>query len=142
MQKWSFFAMGAMTGVIAILSCALLMQQQGGQAYAAAMQGDDTQNKLVISSGMSQQNQSDMLWIVHKHPRLIKPKEQDKELQKDCVSLSLYKITRNGEGMKLIAVRDISYDEELVEYQTARETPSVKDVYDLLKKQMPKSGDK
>jgi len=137
MQKWGFFAVGAMAGVIAVLSFALLLQQQNGLAHASTFQGDDTQNKLVMAPGMSQQNQADCLWIIHKHPALIKPKDADKDLTKpDRLSLSLYRITKNGEGMKLVAVRDISYDEELVEYQTARETPTVRDVYDLLKKQV------
>ncbi len=138
MQKWGFFSMGAMAGVIAVLSFALLLQQQNNLAYAAAgYQGDDGANKLVVTSGMSNQNQADMLWVLHKHQPMIKPKDQDKELVKtDHLTLSLYKITKNGEGMKLIAVRDISYDEELTEFNVTREQPTVRDIYEQLKKQV------
>ncbi len=139
MQKWGFFAMGAMAGIIVVLSFALLSQQQSGLAYAATSgaQGDDSSNKLVVMAGMSNQNQADMLWIVHKHQPLLKPKDQDKDLQKaDHTTLSLYKITKNGEGMKLVAVRDISYDEELTELNITREQPTVRDIYEQLKKQV------
>ena len=78
MQKWGFFSMGAMAGIIAVLSFALLLQQQNSLAYAkGSTQGDDSSNKLVVMAGASTQNQPDCLWIVHKHQPLLKPKDQD-----------------------------------------------------------------
>jgi hypothetical protein len=133
MQKWGYFAMGTMAGIILVLTFALLGQQQGNLAHASSYVQDGP-GTLHISRGSATQNQDDCLWVLHKHPPLIKPKETgDKEMQKgEKMSLLLYRITKNGEAMKLVAVRDISYDEELMELYNER--PSVKDIYEQLKK--------
>lgn len=137
MLKWSYFSMGAMAGIIAVLSFALMAQQQSNLAYAAPNNPwqDNNQQGLIVQAGGATQNQNDCLWVLNKHQPLIKPKEgaQDKELQAPFkYSLCLYRIVRNGEQMKLVACRDITYDMELVELYNDR--PTVKDIYEQLKK--------
>jgi len=45
-------------------------------------------------------------------------------------------MTRNGDQMRLCAVRDIAYDVEIPDYNS--EDPKVREVVNMLRKNMPK----
>src|SRR5262245_64430201 len=120
MQKWTYFTMGIMAGLIFLLGGALLMQGRESTAYAAPMQGVDNQGKFTLATGSSEPNRYDMLWVLHQHaphPKLrIRGDEDSGILKGEQLTLVLYKIERQGERMKLVAARDIAYDIELQDY--------------------------
>jgi len=66
MQKWTYFSMGVMAGLILLLGGALLMQGREQTAYA--MQGVDNQGKYAMAVGSSEANKYDMLWVLNEHP--------------------------------------------------------------------------
>jgi hypothetical protein len=139
MQKWTYFSMGIMAGLILLLGGALLMQGREPSAYA--MQGVDSQGKFTMGVGSSEPNKYDMLWVLHEHPPHPKLKmrgeDDDASIQKgQRISLCLYKIEKQGEKMRLIAARDIAYDVEIIEF--GQEKPTVREVMDTLKKSIPK----
>ena len=139
MQKWTYFSMGIMAGLILLLGGALLMQGREPAAYA--MQGVDNQGKFTVATGSSEPNRYDMLWVLHEHqphPKLrIRGEEADAGVMKGTqITLCLYKIERQGEKMKLVAARDIAYDIELQDYN--QETPTAKEVLDTIKRKMKK----
>lgn len=147
-QKWAYFAMGLMSGIIVLLAFAVLDRHNANLAYARSYspQDDDGPGALRIISGGSQQNLQDIVWIVHKHrtlpnlARALKASEtggpDDKSLvdHDNRLSLLLYKVERNGQAMKLVAARDITYDEQMIDYNT--EKPKVREILDELKKQV------
>jgi hypothetical protein len=140
MQKWTFFSMGVMAGLILLLGGALLAQGREPTAYAA-MQGVDNQGKFIMGIGGSEPSKNDMLWVLHEHKPMATGvrtgDEGDAKVMKNTrMALCLYKITKNGDSMKLIAVRDIAYDIELLEFN--QETPKVKEIIDVIRRQMPK----
>jgi len=95
------------------------------------MQGVDNQGKFTLAVGSSEPNRYDMLWVLHEHPphpKLRARGEEDAGLLKGTqISLGLYKIEKQGEKMKLVAMRDIAYD---IEYQDLnQEPPTAKQVY-------------
>src|SRR5262245_28374534 len=124
MQKWTFFAMGVMAGIIAILGGALLSQGQGNNAYAQAGRGaGDAGLGVLAIPGMSTQNQEDCLWIIHKGQPVIQMKETGINVPRatgEKMTLALYKVMKNGEQIKLSSVRDISYDLALTEYEVEK----------------------
>ena len=138
MQKWTYFTMGIMAGLILLLCGALLVQGREPSAYA--MQGVDNQGKYAMGIGGSAQGLNDLVWILHEHPPLPGLRERGAEddsrvLKATAVTLCLYKVAENGRKMELVSVRDIAYD---VEIQDLKSEPPVKDVITLLKKQMKK----
>ena len=139
MQKWTYFSMGIMAGLILLLGGALLMQGRETTAHAA-MQAVDNQGKYILATGSSEPNRYDMLWVLHEHAPHPKLKARGEEaagiLKQTQMTLCLYKIERQGEKMKLVAARDIAYDIELQDYN--QETPTAKEVLETLKKRMSK----
>jgi hypothetical protein len=136
MQKWTFFTMGLMAGLILLLGGALLMQGRESTAHAAPMQGVDNQGKFVMAVGGSEPNRYDMLWVLNEHPPhpKLKPERGDDAgfMKQNQITLCLYKIERQGEKMKLVAARDIAYD---IEFQDlGQESPTAKEVYQTLSK--------
>ena len=128
------FWTGIAAGFILMFGGSLL--QRGGDPAAHAMQGVDNQGKFTLAVGGSEPNRYDMLWVLHEHPPHPKLKargEEDAGLMKGTqISLGLYKIEKQGEKMKLVAMRDIAYD---IEYQDLGQAdPTVKEVYQHLVK--------
>ena len=144
MQKWGFFSMGIMAGVIVVLLSALLMREREPQAYATVPQAADAgSGGLIMGIGASQQNQNDICWIVYKHNVAPKAGSDPKDvvMQKtERISLAAYQISNGARGMKLAAVRDISFDLDILEINN--EKPSVKDIVETLRKQQPKDDKK
>jgi hypothetical protein len=146
MQKWGFFSMGIMAGIIVVLLSALLMQQREPQAYAtipAAQAADAGSGGLIMGIGASQQNQNDICWIVYKHSVPPKAGSDPKDVvtqKTERVSLACYQIGNGARSMKLAAVRDISFDLDMLEL--ANDKPSVKDIVETIRKQQPKKDEK
>ena len=147
MQKWGFFSMGIMAGIIVVLLSALLMQNREPLAYAAPSpltQADAGQNGLIMGIGASQQNQNDICWVLFRRaaPRKAAGGDpKDVVAQKDeRISLAAYQIGNGARSMKLSAVRDISFDLDILEL--ANDKPSVKDMVEALRKQQPKDDKK
>ena len=144
MQKWGFFSMGIMAGMIVVLLSALLMREREPQAYATVPQAADAgSGGLIMGIGASQQNQNDICWIVYKHTVPPKPGSDPKDvvMQKtERISLAAYQISNGARGMKLSAVRDISFDLDILEINN--EKPSVKDIVETIRKQQPKDDKK
>jgi len=141
MQKWGFFSMGIMAGIIVMLLSALLMQQREPLAHAATMAqaADGGGGGLIMGIGASQQNQNDICWVMYKRnvPRKAGADPKDIIGQKEeRIALAAYKIDINGRQMKLAAVRDISFDLDVLEL--ANDRPHVKDIVEELRKQLPK----
>lgn len=143
MQKWCFFVMGAMSGVIALLSFALLSQSTLPAAHAVNNIADGSMGVLAVP-GMSGQDTQDMLWVIHKGQPVISSTDTTGIVPRptgDKVTLALYRIEDNGRAIKLAGVRDISYDIGFVDYKGQREA-TVKDVYKELKDELEKAGKK
>jgi hypothetical protein len=78
-----------------------------------------------------------MVWVLHQHPPLaalkIEGADETKDLRKETrLALLLYKCDSSGKSMQLVSARDLSYDEELVDYNSGK--PKVADIYGDLKK--------
>ncbi len=144
MQKWSYFSMGIMAGIIAVLLTVVVMQNREPLAHASTLQAvDNTGAGLMMGIGASQQNQNDIVWIVYKRPapRKAGADAKDSVIAKDeRITLACYQIGNNARQMKLAAVRDISFDLDIVEI--ANEKPSVKDIVDKIKESLPKEPKK
>jgi hypothetical protein len=145
MQKWAYFTMGAMAGMIVLLLHALIMQHSDNKALAqggaATVSGDGS---IVMATGGSQSQINDIVWVLHEHEPL-KALQVEDEATKDLrkvkhLSLMMYRCENQARSMKLVAARDISYDEELIDYQT--EKPKVLEIFADLKKAADRIKDK
>lgn len=145
-QKWVFFTIGVMAGIIAILGFALLAQaQQAKAAPTAAVQDSNANAGIVLSPGGSQQNIQDVCWVLFKRPAPKKAGDDtgttDGILNKEeVVTLGCYQVTNNGRAMKLVGVRNISWDMDLIELNN--DTPKVVDIIKALRDEAKKKKDK
>lgn len=145
MQKWGFFSMGIMAGIIAVLLTVLVMQNREPLAHASAPQSVEgtPDGGLIIGTGASQQNQNDILWVVYKRPATKKAGADARDIvaqKSERITVAAYKIDVNGRQMKLAAVRDVSFDMDLLQYQNDR--PTVKDIVEEIRKNQPKEDTK
>lgn len=147
MQKWGFFSMGIMAGVIVVLLSALLMQHREPQAWAAVpnvpQAADSGNGGLIMGIGASQQNQNDICWVLFKRNAPPKAGSDPKDVvsqKSERISLAAYQIGNGARSMKLAAVRDISFDLDILEI--SNEKPSVKDIVETIRKQQPKDEKK
>ncbi len=138
MQKWAYFTMGMMAGVIVLLVHALIMQHHDNVAYARQGGGVSGDGSLVMATGGSQSQIQDIVWVLHEHLPLaalrVETDDEDaKKLRKEKhVSLLMYRCENQAKSLRLIAARDISYDEELIDFNT--EKPKVSEIFADLKK--------
>ncbi len=145
-QKWTFFAIGVMAGVIAVLGYALILQAHSPKAAAQAGGGDtNAQAGITVATGGSQQNINDVCWILYKHPGHQKKDESgttvDNLLNKpEMLTLACYQVTNNARGLKLVGVRNISWDMDLLEL--SNEKPSVPDIVKFLRDEQKKKDKK
>ena len=132
--------MGIMAGIIAVLLTTVIMQNREPLAYAAAPQSvDNTGQGLMLGTGSATSGMNDILWVVYKRPVARKASGDAKDVvaQKDeRITVAAYKMDVNGRQMKLAAVRDVSFDLDVTEYQNDR--PHVKDIVEELRKSAPK----
>lgn len=143
MQKWSYFSMGIMSGLILLLLTVVVMQNHENKAYAfppAAVQAtDNTGQGLMLATGGATSQQADILWVIHKHKATARAGADTKDIvnaKDERITLSCYQVLVGGRKIKLVGVRDISFDMDLIEWENDK--PSVKDVVETLRKAMPK----
>ena len=140
-MKWTFFTMGIMAGIIAVLLVAVMMSHHEPQAFAATPQtADNTGQGLMLATGASTSNQNDILWVIHKHKAPARAgggDSKDVVASKDeRITLCCYQVTIGGRKIRLVGVRDISFDMDLLELENDK--PSVKEVVETLRKAQPK----
>ncbi|MFN3485639.1 MAG: hypothetical protein ACK44W_09170 [Planctomycetota bacterium] len=137
MQKWGYFSMGIMSGIIAVLLTVVVLQNREPRAEASPLQTADSAAGagILIGTGASQANQNDILWIVYKRPAEGGPSDLKKS---ERLTLCCYQVSNGARSIKLAAVRDISYDMDLLELHNER--PQVKDIVEELRKQRGRSG--
>ncbi len=136
MRKGMGFSLGIGAGLVVML----LMQGRETPAHAATPQSVDNQGKFTLAVGSSEPNRHDMLWVLHEHAphTKLKPERGDETFMKPTqITLCLYKIERQGELMRLVAVRDIAYD---IEFQNLGQGKPLdaRDVYQHFKDQADK----
>lgn len=137
MQKWGYFSMGIMSGIIAVLLTVVVLQNREPRAEASPLQTADSAAGagILIGTGASQANQNDILWIVYKRPAEGGPSDLKKS---ERLTLCCYQVSNGARSIKLAAVRDISYDMDLLELHNER--PQVRDIVEELRKQRARSG--
>lgn len=147
-QRWTFFAVGVMAGIIAVLGYALILQAKEPQVHAAnsITQDSNPAAGILIASGGAQQNIQDCIWVLFKHQGSQKPDEggtsstADNILHKtELLSLACYQITNNGRNIKLVGVRNISWDMDLIELNNDK--PQVMDIIKALRDEAKKKKD-
>lgn len=140
MQKWSYFSVGILSGVVAVLLTVVVMQNREPRAEAAVppvpQAVDNTGHGLMMGVGASQQNQNDILWVIYKRPAARKAGADTKDVvaKDEKITLCAYQMANAARSLKLAAVRDISYDMDLLELGNDR--PHVKDIVEELRKQL------
>jgi len=129
-----------MTGIIGVLLTIVIMQNREPQAFAApAPQAVDNQGQgLMLATGGATANQVDVLWVINKHKAPVHSGDpKDIVNQKDDrITLCCYQVQTGGRKIKLVGVRDISFDLDLMELENDK--PSVKDIVEALRKAQPK----
>ena len=133
MQKPMWFSMGLMSGVIAVLLTVVVMQGREPVAYAQAG-GLSGGGDLIMRSGGAQQNFQDVIWILQKKKVPRKPGADPNDIvanKTDRVILAGYQVIAGGRKIKLIGVRDISFDLDMIEYENDR--PGVMDIIKMIK---------
>ena len=143
MQRWSYFSMGIMAGIILVLLTVVVVQSHEPKAYGAASQAvDNTGQGLMLATGGATSQMSDVLWVIHKHAVARKAGGSDKDItgKDERITLCCYQVQNGARSIKLCAVRDISFDMDVVEY--GNDKPHVKDIIEELKKTLPKEEKK
>jgi hypothetical protein len=146
-MKWTFFTMGIMAGIITVLLVAVLMTHHEPPAFAempampaTPQTADNTGQGLMLATGASTSNQNDILWVIHKHKAPARAgggDSKDVVASKDeRITLCCYQVTIGGRKIRLVGVRDISFDMDLLELENDK--PSVKEVVETLRKAQPK----
>jgi hypothetical protein len=138
-SKWVYFTTGIMAGIIAVLLTVVLAQNREPQAWAApaTFQGtDNTGQGLMMSTGGSQSQIQDILWIVYKRQQPIKGDREGALSKSERITLCCYQVENGARKMKLVGVRDISFDVDLLELENDK--PSVKEIVEAIKKNTPK----
>ncbi len=141
MQRWSQFSVGLMAGIIVVLLTIVILQNREPQAHAVAPQSVDSSGGLIMGIGGSQTQLNDLVWVLWKHPAPKRPVGEDTKdgittSKDERLTLCCYQVANGARSMKLVGVRDISFDMDVVEYRN--EKPTVSDIVSELKKSMPK----
>ena len=133
-SRWTYVATGVMTGIVGVLLTMVIMQNREPQAWAAPMQAQPGSDTLQMYTGGSQNNIQDVVWIIYKRAAPAgAAASKDSVLSKaERVTLCCYQVANGARNVKLIAIRDISFDIDLVEY--GNDKPHVKEIVDELKK--------
>ena len=142
-QKWTFFTIGVMAGIIAVLGGALLLQARASNAYASSptTQDNNPAAGIVVATGGSQSNVNDICWVLYKQEKKSggdsdRGSAADEILNRPALSLACYQVTGNAKGMKLIGVRNVAWDMDLTEYSNER--PEVKEIVKVLRDEAAK----
>lgn len=140
--RWSQFSLGLLAGVVVVLLVLVVLQNREPQAYAAPQGVDQAGGGLIMGVGSSQPNLTDIVWVLWKHPA---PKHAPGADTKDdsiigskdeFLTLCCYQLEGGARGMRLAAVRNITFDMDMAEYRNAK--PSVMEIVQELQKAKPK----
>lgn len=135
MKPYSWFLMGAMSGVILVLGYALMARDNAGSAYAQTALSEG-QSGLLVASGGVLQSTNDIFWVLYKRP----PTEKERKILgknfegPDRLTLCTYRVMpgggHSGQGrVVLIGIRDITYDLKLL----AGDQDTYKSIQEILK---------
>jgi hypothetical protein len=136
-SRWTYVATGVMSGIIAVLLAVVVSQNRETQAWAAPQGVDNTGGGLMMGTGGSQTQTQDILWIVHKRPASSGADAKGILAKTERITLCCYQVQNGARQIKLVAVRDISFDMDVVEY--GNDKPHVKDIIEELKKSEKKA---
>lgn len=141
MSKGSLFVIGAMSGIIVVLFCALFVQSAPA-AYAQTAMGEGGSG-LVVATGGLLSSTNDVFWVLYKRtPSEAEKKLLGKNFEGDRLTLCTYRAVSGGGAtgqgrLMLIAARDITFDLKLVglDPDTIKSVKEIKKAYeDALKK--------
>ena len=138
-SKWMYFSTGIMAGIIAVLLTVVIAQNREPQAWAAPAtpQGvDNTGAGLMMGTGGAQSQIQDILWVIYKRQAPVKGDKEGALSKSERITLCCYQVENGARKMKLVGVRDISFDMDVVELENDK--PSVKDIVEAIKKSLPK----
>jgi hypothetical protein len=136
-SRWTYVATGIMAGVIAVLLAVVVGQNRDTQAWAAPQATDNTGQGLMMGTGGSQTQTQDILWIIYKRAGTSSPDAKGIMAKSERITLCCYQIQNGARMIKLVAVRDISFDMDVVEY--GNDKPHVKDIIEELRKNEKKA---
>jgi hypothetical protein len=130
-SRWTYVATGIMAGVIGVLLTVVIGQNREPQAWAAPLMQEKS-GDLQMYTGGSQTQTQDILWVVYK--RNTTPPADAKGLlaKTERVTLACYQVQNGARMIKLVAVRDISFDMDIIEF--GNDKPHVKDIIEDLRK--------
>ena len=131
-SRWTYVATGVMAGIIGVLLTVVVGQNREPQAWAAPQGVDNTGNGLIMGTGGSQTQTQDILWVMFKRAAATKGDKEGVLSKTERITLCCYQVANGARTVKLVAVRDISFDMDVVEY--GNEKPHVKDIIEELKK--------
>jgi hypothetical protein len=141
MSKGNLFVIGAMSGIIVVLFCALFVQTTP-PAYAQTAMGEGGSG-LVVATGGLLSSTNDVFWVLYKRtPSEAEKKLLGKNFEGDRLTLCTYRAVSGGGAtgqgrLMLIAARDITFDLKLVglDPDTIKSVKEIKKAYeDALKK--------
>jgi len=138
-SRWTYVATGVMTGIIGVLLAVVVSQNRETQAWAAPQAVDNTGAGLMMGTGGSQTQTQDILWIIFKRAAPSGADAKGVMAKSERITLCCYQVQNGARLIKLVAVRDISFDMDVVEF--GNDKPHVKDIIEELKKN-EKKGDK
>lgn len=142
MQKSAWFSMGLLSGVIAVLLTVIVMQNHEPMAYAQAAGGGGDGSTMMYSGGAQSQIQ-DIIWVLHKKITPRKPGADPNDIIANKTEhhiLACYQVMGQGRSVRLVGVRDISFDLDIPDYKN--EKPSVREIITELKKAQGSSSRK
>ena len=132
-SRWTYVATGVMAGIIGVLLTMVVGQNREPQAWAAPATVQQGGSDFQMYTGGSQTQTQDILWVVYKRQATPPPDAKGIVASKtERISLCCYQVQNGARQIKLVAVRDISFDMDVVEY--GNDKPHVKDIIDELKK--------
>ena len=133
--------MGIMAGIIFVLAFLLLAQHNEQVAYASSSPQDTGgAGGTFMATGGTGQNQTDMIWILYRRGVVRKTGKDAAAMAKltgpNRLTLCAY---RMGQGtrpkMQFLSARDISFDVEMLDFNSS---PTVNSVVRELRKQKKK----
>lgn len=126
MQKWGYFTMGIMAGIIFVLAFLLLSQQRDSLAWAHPSPLAPGEEGIFLTVGGTEQQKNDLVWVLFTRDGSSGDPEAGKFGSGKRVSLAAYRMEHGSKGrMELLSVRDITYDLEIVDWQSE---PSVREI--------------
>ena len=131
-SRWTYVATGVMAGIIGVLLTVVVGQNREPQAWAAPQSVDNTGGGLMMGTGGSQTQTQDILWVMFKRAAASKGDKEGVLSKTERITLCCYQVANGARNIKLVTVRDLSFDMDVVEY--GNDKPHVKDIIDELKK--------